>query len=87
MTLNANHARSRRVVAALATTAALAFGGSSAIGGEIAAADSEHLTARPDEPVAVGLTPVMIRLMVAVATCSEIYPPGTDITNCVKNLY
>jgi hypothetical protein len=102
MALNTSRSRHRGVVAARATTTALTLGGGLALGGNIAAAGPGDLTSRPDEPVAagpgdltsrsdepvaVGLDPVTIRLLVAAATCTEIYPPGTDITACVANLY
>lgn len=86
MDLTSTRARARRGVAALAVAAALAAG-SGLVGGGVAAADTGTLAARTDEPAAIGLNPVTVRWLVAVATCSEIYPPGTDITSCVANLY
>jgi hypothetical protein len=87
MNVTSNLIRARRGLAALAVTATLATAGSAALGGGVAAADPGALAARSDEPVAIGPNPATIRWMVAVATCSEIYPPGTDIRACIANLY
>jgi hypothetical protein len=80
------HAGPRRAVAALAVTATLAIGGV-ALGDGVAAADPGSLATRGAEPTAVTPSPAVTRWLAAVATCSTIYPPGTDLTSCIANLY
>lgn len=86
MDLTSKRTPARRGVAALAVAAALTTGGV-ALGGGVAGADTGTLAAGTGEPVAIGLNPATVRWLAAVGTCSTIYPPGTDLTSCVANLY
>lgn len=87
MDLTSNRSRARRGFAALAVAAALTTGGV-ALGGGVAAADTDTLAVRGEEPTTTAtLNPAVIRWLIAANTCATIYPPGTDLTSCIANLY
>jgi hypothetical protein len=86
MDLTSNRSRARRGIAALAVAAALTTGGA-ALGGGVAAAEGDTLATRSEEPTTATLNPAVIRWVIAVNTCATIYPPGTDLTSCIANIY
>jgi hypothetical protein len=66
---------------------ALSAGAMATFGGGAAGADPGSFAGSGDEPAAIGPTPAVVRWMRAVAVCSEIYPPGTDISACIAHLF
>ena len=72
-----------RIAVPVAVAIAITFG---AVGP--AAADAGDLAAPPPTRTDIG-TPslLLVRWLRAVAVCSELYPPGTDLSDCIRNLY